>query len=178
MDKIIDVLDEKIKCNIIVCGPAIGKTYLSEQDSKFVDIDGMKADYKYNLYNVSKDEKEKGKLDRGEIINHDSSKYAIELLKKTISEGRIALLSYNKKIIEFILENKYEYCLVFADKSLQNEYAQRMKKRGNNSLFIEQMTNQKNWEEFYEKNINDKNPTYKIKLKSGQYLSDIKDLFV
>jgi len=178
MGKSVDMVDKKIKCNIIICGPAIGKTYLSEKDSRFVDVDGMKADYKYNLYNFSKEEKEKSKLDRGEIINYDSSKYAIELLKKTISENRIALLSYNKKILDFILENKYEYCLVFADKNLKNEYAQRMKKRGNNQVFIEQMTNQKNWDEFYEKNLNDKNPTYKIKLNSKQYLSDIKELFL
>ena len=95
---------KKIKCNIIVCGPAIGKTYLAVHDSKFVDIDGMKADYKYNLYNVSQEEKEKRKLNRGKIVNFDSSKYAIELLKKTISENRIALLSYNEKIIDFIIE--------------------------------------------------------------------------
>ena len=42
---------EKYKCNIIVCGPAIGKTYLAEHDSRFVDIDGMKADYKYDTRN-------------------------------------------------------------------------------------------------------------------------------
>ena len=53
-----------------------------------------------------------------------------------------------------------------------------MKNRGNNDLFIEKMTNKKSWNEFYQQNINDKNPTYKIKLKSGQYLSDIKDLFM
>jgi hypothetical protein len=169
---------KKIKCNIIICGPAVGKTYLAEQDSRFVDIDGMKADYKYNLYNVSIEEKEKGKSNRGEVVNFDSSKYAIELLKKTIRENRVALLSYNQQIIDFILENKYEYCLVFADKDLQNEYAERMRKRGNNILFIDKMTNQKNWDEFYDQNINDKKPTYKIILKAGQYLSDIKDMFI
>ena len=169
---------KKIKCNIIVCGPAIGKTYLAERDSRFVDIDGMKADYKYNLYNLSKEEKEKGKLNRGKIVNKDSTKYAIELLKKKISENHIVLLSYNTKIIDFLKENKYDYCLVYADKTLLEEYAERMKKRGNNSIFIEKMTNQKSWDEFYKKNINDKYPSYKIKLKSGQYLSDIKDLFI
>lgn len=173
-----DSLNKKINCNIIVCGPAIGKTYLAEQDSRFVDVDGMKADYKYNLYDLPIEEKEKGKLNRGETVKHDSTKYAIELLKKTINENRIALLSYHEKIIEFILENKYDYCLVYADKNLKNEYAQRMKKRGNNDLFIEQMTNQESWDDFYNKNINDKNPTYKIELKEGQYLSDIKDLFI
>ena len=168
----------KIKCNIIVCGPATGKTYLAEHDKRFVDIDGMKADYKYNLYNLPLEEKEKSKLNRGEVIKHDSSKYAIELLKETINSNRIALLSYNTKVIDFIIENKYEYCLIFADKTLLEEYKTRMKNRGNNQAFIEQMTNQANWDGFYEQNILDKKPTYKIELKSGQYLSDIKDLFL
>ena len=99
-------------------------------------------------------------------------------MKKTINDNKIALLSYNKKVIEFVIENKIEYCLVYADKELCNEYAERMKKRGNNSKFIEQMTNKKAWEQFYNDNVNDENPTYKVKLESGQYLSDIKDAFV
>lgn len=169
---------KKIKCNIIVCGPAIGKTYLANKDNRFVDVDAMKADYKYNLYNLSIEEKERGKLNRGEVVKKDSSKYAIELLKKVISENRIALLSYNKKVIDFIIENKYEYCLVFVDKELRNEYVGRMKKRGNNLKFIEKTTNEEEWNQLYEKSINDKNATYKIKLKSGEYLSDIKDMFI
>lgn len=169
---------DKIKCNIIVCGPAIGKTYLAENDNRFIDIDGMKADYKYNLYHLSKKEKEKGKLNRGKAINEDSLEYAIELLQQTIKQNKIALLSYNKEIINFILENKYDYCLVYADKDSAFEYAKRMKIRGNNSIFIEQMTNKKSWDEFYKKNVEDKNPTYKIELKKGEYLSDIKNIFI
>ncbi len=170
---------KQIKCNIIVCGPAIGKTYLAEHNNRFIDVDEMKADYKYNLYGVSKEEKEKGKLNRGETVNSNSSKYAIELLEKTIANNQIALLSYNnKKIIKYVIENKYEYCLVYANKSLREEYAERMKNRGNNSIFIDKMTNHEYWDEFYDENFNDKNAKYKIELKSGQYLSDIKDLFI
>lgn len=169
---------KKYKCNVIVCGPATGKTYLAEKDDRFIDVDEMKSDYKYGLYNASREEKERGKLNRGEIINKDSSKYAIELLKNAIDNNKIALLSYNQKIIEFIIKNKIPYCLVYADKELANEYAERMKKRGNNSKFIEQMTNEKSWYQFYNDNLLDKNPAYKIKLKKGQYLSDIKDLFI
>ena len=40
------------------------KKYLANRDSKFVDIDGMKADYKYNLYNASQEEE--CKLNRGD----------------------------------------------------------------------------------------------------------------
>lgn len=32
---------DKIKdCHIIVCGPAVGKTYLAQHDNRFVDLDG------------------------------------------------------------------------------------------------------------------------------------------
>ena len=169
---------KKYKCNVIVSGPATGKTYLAQTDSRFIDIDGMKADYKYDLYNQSVEEKERGKLNRGEVINHDSSKYAIELLKQTIGENKIALLSYHEKIIEYIIENNIKYCLIYADKDLAQEYATRMMKRGNSGNFIEEMTNEKSWEQFYNSNINDKKPTYKIKLKKGQYLSDIKEMII
>ena len=170
---------EKIKCNIIVCGPAIGKSYLAEHDNRFIDIDEMKADYKYNLYGVSREEKEKTKLNRGETINSNSSKYAIELLGKTIANNQVALISYaSKKIMSFIIDNGYEFCLVYANKNLREEYAERMKNRGNSTIFIEKMTNQEHWDEFYDESVNDKNAKYKIELKSGQYLSEIKDLFI
>ena len=170
---------KKIKCNIIVCGPAIGKSYLAEHDNRFVDIDEMKADYKYNLYGISKEEKENGKLNRGETVNSNSSKYAIELLEKTIANNQVALISYaSKKIMSFIIDNGYEYCLVYANKNLRDEYAERMRSRGNSTIFVEKMTNQEHWDEFYKKNVNDEFAKYKIELKSGQYLSDIKDLFI
>lgn len=170
---------KQIQCNIIVCGPAIGKSYLAEHDNRFIDIDEMKADYKYNLYGVSREEKEKTKLNRGETVNSNSSKYAIELLEKTIANNQVALISYaSKKIMNYIIDKKYEYCLIYANKNLRDEYAERMKNRGNNSTFIEKMTNQEHWDEFYDENVNDKNAKYKIELKSGQYLSDIKDLFI
>lgn len=168
----------KYKCNVILCGPAIGKTYLSKIDNRFIDIDGLKADYKYNLHNLSDEVKEKGKLNRGKVINKDSSKYAINLLKETIKNNKIALITYHKKILNYIIENNIPYCLVYADINELEEYANRMKKRGNSKEFIKEMTNKKSWEEFYYQNESDTKPTYKIKLKHGQYLSDIKDLFI
>ena len=40
-------MEKSIKCNVIVCGPAIGKTYLAKHDKRFIDLDDMKATYKY-----------------------------------------------------------------------------------------------------------------------------------
>ena len=53
-----------------------------------------------------------------------------------------------------------------------------MKKRGNNDVFIERMTEEKLWKKFYEENRNDTRPKYKIELNNGQYLSDIKNIFL
>ena len=55
---------------------------------------------------------------------------------------------------------------------------ERMKKRGNNDIFIKKMTETKEWKRFYEENRNDIRPKYKIELNSGQYLSDIKNIFL
>ncbi|MDD3341010.1 MAG: hypothetical protein PHN72_02255 [Bacilli bacterium] len=168
----------KIDCNVIVCGPAIGKTYLAKTDKRFIDLDGIKADYKYNLGNMSTIEKESGKLNRGSIVHHDSTKYAIQILQEKINQDYIILLTYKGGLLKYVMDNKISYCLVYADKDLCTEYANRMKNRGNSSPFIEEMTNEEAWNQFYLNNEMDQNPSYKVKLKKGQYLSDIKNLFV
>lgn len=168
----------KFKCNVIVCGPAVGKTYLAERDNRFIDLDEIKANYKYGLQNATREEKELGKLNRGQVINKNSTQYAIKLLKEEIEKNKIVLLSYNTEIIKYIIDNKIEYCLVYAGKNLSEEYSCRMKKRGNSSNFIEKMTNKYVWEQFYVNNKNDTNATCKIELKKGQYLSDFKDIFL
>ncbi len=168
---------EKYNCKVILAGPAIGKTYLAEHDSHFVDVDSEKAKYKYDLYDATPEELEKGKFDRGEEIRKDSSAYAINMLKETIASGKIALISYHEKVLNYINDNNIDYCLVYADLSLREEYIERMKRRGNSEKFISELTNEKVWKEYYERDANDVKAKYKVKLKSGEYLSDIKDRF-
>ena len=169
---------KKYKCNVILCGPAIGKTYLASIDDRFVDIDGERAKYKYNLYDKTYDEIEKGKSNRGKTINHDSMEYSLKLLEKTIKENKIALITYHKELIDYLLQNNIDYCLVYADISLKEEYRKRMIDRGNGEIFANNMTNASDWKSFFEINENDTKPTYKLKLKSGEYLSDYKNYFL
>lgn len=56
---------------VIVCGPAVGKTYLASTDSRFVDLDDERAKYKYGLFNASNEELERGKLNRNGVVNTD-----------------------------------------------------------------------------------------------------------
>lgn len=172
-------MEKRIKCNVIVCGPAVGKTYLAEHDKRFIDLDDMKATYKYGLNNISRKNKENGKLNRGKIVNKDSTEYAIKILEEEIKNGNIVLISNgSKNLLKYIVEKNIDYCLVYANINDKDKYIKRMKKRGNNDAFIERMTEEKLWKKFYEENRNDIRPKYKIELNSGQYLSDIKSFFL
>ena len=71
---------QKIPCQLIVCGPAVGKTYLAETDSRFVDLDEMKAIYKYGLQRMPRREREAGKMQRGKAVR----------LKGCLKKGRLA----------------------------------------------------------------------------------------
>lgn len=168
----------KIKCNLIVCGPAVGKTYLAERDNRFIDLDEMKAVYKYGLENVSRYDRENGKYNRGKVVNNDSYEYIIKVIDEIILDNKIGLLSFNDKILKYIYDKKIPYCLVYASKDSRLEYVDRMKKRGNKIDFIEAMASSNMWEKFYYKNVSDNNATYKIELEKGMYLSDIKDMFI
>lgn len=160
-------------CHVIVCGPAVGKTYLAKHDNRFIDLDAKKAKYKYGLTDLDSVENERNKLNRGPVVNHGSSKYIIGLIDTELEKGKYLLLSYHEEILNYIISNNIPFCLVYPSKELQNEYAKRMKDRGNNEIFVEEMTRDDKWNYFYDKNPNDKTPTYKIKLKKGQYLSDV-----
>lgn len=171
--------DIKYKINVIVCGPAVGKTYLAEHDKRFIDLDDMKATYKYGLDNLSRREKENGKLNRNGIVNKDSTQYAIKILEKEIANNHIVLISSDSKnLLKYIIDKKINYCLVYANINSKEEYIERMKKRGNNDIFIKKLTETEIWKKSYKKNKTDSNSKYKIELKQGQYLSDFKDYFI
>ena len=96
---------KKYDCKVILCGPAIGKTYLAEHDDRFVDVDGMRARYKYNIQDISKKEFEEGKYNRGDAVNQDSTNYAINLLKEALKNNKIALISYQKEILDYVIQS-------------------------------------------------------------------------
>lgn len=172
-------MKEKCHCRVIVCGPAIGKTYLAEHDDRFIDLDEIKSDYKYGLENATREEKERGKLNRGEIVRKDSTEYAIKILQKELKGNHFILISDgNERLFKYIKENNIEYCLVYAGIELVDEYIERMKRRGNSSSFIEKITNEEKWKQTYLNYRNDEKAKCKIELKKGQYLEDIKDKLI
>ena len=161
--------------DVIVCGPAVGKTYLAKHDKRFIDLDQLKAQYKYEI--INEEEFEKNKLNRGKPKHEDSLEFSLNLLKKEIKTEKIILISFNQEILNYILENKIDYCLVYPNLDSKEEYINRMRLRGNSEKFIEAMTNEKSWKEYYIRNKNDNRPKFKIELNKGEYLSDLKTIF-
>ena len=91
----------KINCNLIVAGPATGKTYLALNDKRFVDLDGERAAYKYGFSSISELEVERSKGERGEVVNRDSLQYITRMIDEVIRDKRIGLLSYHEDILEY-----------------------------------------------------------------------------
>lgn len=157
---------------VFVCVPAVGKTYLCKTNDRFVDLDELKARYKYANENLSEKEIEWFKGNRGEAKRKDSTEYikskTLELLNTT---DKILLFAPNPAIVNMIYENNIPYCLVFHSKDCIQEIEQRMRNRGNQENFIRAMIDP--IDEFYENSIKDTRPCLKIELHSGEYLSDI-----
>ena len=135
----------KINCNLIVAGPATGKTYLALNDKRFVDLDGERAAYKYGFSSICELEVERSKGERGEVANRDSLQYITRMIDEVIRDKRIGLLSYHEDILDYVWKKNIPYCLVYASLDSREEYIRRMRKRGNSLDFIKNMTDEDIW---------------------------------
>ena len=156
---------------VFVCVPAVGKTYLTEICDTFVDMDELKARYKYAQENATKQEIEFLKGNRGEPVRTDANEFvvkkAIEYLNST---DKRLLFAPNPQIVDMIYKNNIPYCLVYHSKDCVEEIAQRMRNRGNQENFIRSMTEP--IDEFYKASTEDTRPAFKIELHKGEFLSD------
>lgn len=156
---------------VFVCVPAVGKSYLCKIDDRFVDFDDMKARYKYGFENLSDEEMERLKGNRGKALRSDSTEFIKkEIIRYLNHTDKILLFAPNPEIVNMIYENKIPYCLVYHSKEVVQEIEERMRKRGNQENFIRSMIDP--IDEFYEASVTDKRPAFKIELFHGEYLSD------
>ncbi len=157
---------------VFVCVPAVGKTYLTKIDDRFVDLDELKARYKYDFKDdMTEAEMEWLKGNRGKAIREDSTEYIQKTLLDYLNNtDKILLFAPNPLIVDMIYKNKISYCLVYHSKSCIKEIEQRMRNRGNQENFIRSMIDP--IDAFYEASVTDTRPAFKIELFEGEYLSD------
>jgi hypothetical protein len=112
------------------------------------------------------------------ILDSDSStfdksqfpKNYIQHIKENIGKADIILISSHDIVRDALVVNGLRFTLVYPDISIKDEYIQRYIDRGNNDAFVKLL--QENWDTWIrdmEKQIGCEH----IKLKSGQYLSDV-----
>ena len=156
---------------VFVCVPGVGKTWLEENDNRFVDMDKLKAKYKYGFENIDDKQIEWLKGNRGKPVNNDEVEYMEKQTKKLLATtDKILLFAPNPKIVDMIYKNNIPYCLVYHSKDCVKEIEQRMRNRGNQENFIRSMLDP--IDTFYKQSVTDTRPTFKIELFGGEYLSD------
>ncbi len=156
---------------VFVCVPAVGKTYLAKTDNRFVDMDQIKAKYKYGLENATDFEFEQNKGNRAKAVRQNTTEHMKELfdyyLKNT---DKILLFAPNPLMVDMIFSSGIPYCLVYHSKDCVDEIRKRMKNRGNQENFIKSMLDP--IDDFYNASVLDTRPTFKIELFGGEFLSD------
>lgn len=112
--------------------------------------------------------------DSSEWDKKDFPNNYLDHIQELIDSGYTILSSTHEDVRNGLEERGISYILVYPEVNLKEEYIERYKKRGSPDAFIEMMDAK--WEEFIQ-SCDESEPYKRIRLTSGEYLSDvIKDL--
>ncbi len=152
-----------MKKALVIAGFAgIGKTTLSKKYSNIIDLES--SPYKYDYSNFSPDEYEKLKGNKTRVKNPDFPNNYIEAIKEAQKKYDVVFVFLDVyKMLDLYEQNGIDYVLCLPDEeSLQKNYLERFKARGNSDEFAESTIN---W--WYTCNENLKNNTHKKIVLSG-----------
>ena len=121
------------------------------------------------------------------VLDSDSSTFDkkhfpdnyIEHIERAIENPRVdkVLVSSHKDVRDALVKKGIPFVLVYPDRSLKDEYIKRYKDRGNNDVFVGLL--EKNWDTWMDEmdamGPQEGQSLYKVKLASGQYLTDVID---
>jgi hypothetical protein len=143
-----------MKTKVYSAFPGCGKTtYFNTTDRNVLDSDSSKFDKKHFP---------------GNYLDH---------IEKNIEDPNVdkILVSSHKDVREGLVRRKIPFVMVYPDRDIKDEYIQRYKDRGNNDEFVDLL--EKNWDNWMDEMDEMSVPVgqilYKVRLKSGQYLSDV-----
>jgi hypothetical protein len=115
------------------------------------------------------------------ILDSDSSTFDksqfpqnyIEHIKSNIGKVDIILVSSHKEVRDALVSESINFTLVYPSKDIKDEYIQRYIDRGNDGKFVELL--KQNWDNWTDE-LENQEGCEKIKLESGQYLSNVIEL--
>lgn len=112
------------------------------------------------------------------VLDSDSSTFDksdfprnyIQHIKSNLGMADIIMVSSHKEVRDALVENEIEFTLVYPESDIKEDYIQRYIDRGSPESFIKLLNN--NWENWISE-LEEQTGCDKVKLKKGQYLSDV-----
>jgi hypothetical protein len=112
------------------------------------------------------------------VLDSDSSTFDksdfprnyIQHIKENIGKVDIIMVSSHKEVRDELVKNGIEFTLVYPESNIKEDYIQRYVDRGSPESFIKLLNN--NWENWISE-LEEQTGCDKVKLKKGQYLSDV-----
>ncbi len=164
---------------VFACVPGAGKTFLTSYSDEYVDIDRIRSNYTHNRpvdFSVEEHEKLKGG-DNTLPETIERKKAALNYIKNVILEnlnaGKKLLITPSPDIVNYIIELKIPYCLVYFDINDNDLIKKRLHNRGNKQKFIDKNCEDNIVKMYYKMNSEDQKPSVKIELSGNEYLTDI-----
>jgi hypothetical protein len=147
-------LVEYKRAKVISGFPAIGKSFLFN-NSKYVTLDSDSSMFSW--------------ISEG-VRNPGFPNNYMKHIEENLSEADYIFVSSHDVVREALRNHHIAYTIVYPSIELKDEYLQRYKDRENNEKFISFI--ESNWNAFVDDIEKEWFPK-KIKLESGQYLSDV-----
>ena len=124
---------------VISAFPACGKSYCfnNYNGKPFMILDSDSSEFSW-----VKDERGNNTKER----NPDFPSNYMKHIKDNIGKADVIFVSSHKQVRQALRDNSIAYFMIYPDKTLKEEWLNRMRKRGNNTSFIEFMD--KNFELF------------------------------
>lgn len=143
---------------VISAFPCCGKSYMYKNyQYKYSILDSDSSDFKW----LSKEEK---------IANPDFPNNYIKHIQDNIGKIDIIFVSSHLEVRELMTKAKIEFCTVYPDEKLLNEWVGRMYRRGNDKSFIDFQID--HWDQFMKDIYTEPYGFWLVKLGSNEYISN------
>ncbi len=152
---------------IIISGfPGVGKTFCYKEDSPLI-LDSDSSLFSWQRRSDGSIVKD----DNGKDVRHpDFPNNYIAHIKENIGKAKVIFVSSHQEVRAALTQAQIPFTLVYPDRSLLDEYAERYKKRNSPPAFISLIRNK--WNDFLS-DLEKQEGCTKIVLQAGQYLSDV-----
>ncbi len=164
-----------IEFDAIMATPGVGKSFLCDNDKRFIDADEERLRCKYYVPDdISRIELERTKGNRTFKKRVNDDEYINMLYKKLdnyVKEGKIIIAAPHPELYNYFASRNMKFAFIYPSLEMRKEMIGRMVRRGNGDELVKD--NDDKFEGFYESNSKETRSALNYEMQSGEYLSEI-----